>query len=115
MVPMFILHREGIELDGSAPLLQYGMCCVKERLFRHDMTVIGSGGNDVSLLPSFSPTWISFVTLYGGIVAFPNIRGGSEFGTGWADAGKKRHIMNGVSDFVSATCAQFPNTKCIKF
>jgi len=55
------------------------------------------------LLPSFSPTWVTFVTLYGGIVAFPNIRGGSEFGTDWANAGKNRHIMNGVSDFVSAT------------
>ena len=71
------------------------------------MKFIGYAGNDVSLLPRFSPTWISFVALYGGIVAFPNIRGGSEFGANWANAGKKRHIINGVSDFVSATCAEF--------
>jgi len=85
-IPMFVLHRKGIKHDGSAPLLQYGY-----------------GANDDSLLPSFSPTWVSFVTLYGGIVAFPNIRGGSEFGDDWAKAGQKSHVMSGVQDFVSAT------------
>jgi prolyl oligopeptidase PreP (S9A serine peptidase family) len=87
----------------------------KKNYSEHNIKVIGYGGNDVSLLPSFSPTWISFVTLHGGIVAFPNIRGGSEFGKGWADAGKKRHLMNGVSDFVSATYVQFSTTKSMNF
>ena len=83
--------------------------------YGHDAVSVGYGGNDVSLLPSFSPTWVTFVTLYGGVVAFPNIRGGSEFGANWANAGKKRHIMNGVSDFVSATCVPFQSTEIIGF
>jgi len=77
--------------------------------------VVGYGANDDSLLPSFSPTWISFVTLYGGIVAFPNIRGGSEFGKDWANAGQKSHVMNGVRDFVSATCAEFQFSRGMNF
>ena len=84
-------------------------------LFEAKVKVLGYGANDDSLLPSFSPTWISFVTLYGGIVAFPNIRGGSEFGKDWANAGQKSHVMNGVRDFISATYAEFQFSRGMNF
>jgi len=84
-IPMYILHDKSTKLDGTAPLLQHGY------------------GYHSPLLPSFSPTWVTFAAFYGGVVAFPNIRGGLEFGQNWAEAGGKENLMNTVYDFVSAT------------
>lgn len=66
----------------------------------------GYGGNGVALLPSFSPTWVTFAAYYGGIIAFPNVRGGSEFGQHWVDSGSAENLINSVYDFVSATCVR---------
>lgn len=63
----------------------------------------GYGANHVSLLPFFSPTFLTFARLYGGVVAIANIRGGSEFGSNWSDAGTKAHKLNAIDDFIFAT------------
>jgi len=84
-VPMSILHHKNNKLDGTAPCLQYGY-----------------GANGVSLLPFFSPAFLTFVHLYGGVVAVANIRGGSEFGSSWSNAGKKANKLNAVDDFIFA-------------
>ena len=61
-VPMFLLSKKGLKLDGSNPVL---------------MTAYG--GFDISMTPRFSPEAVVWVE-HGGVFALPNLRGGSEFG-----------------------------------
>ena len=63
----------------------------------------GYGSNNVSLVPFFSPLFLAFAHEFGGVVAIPNIRGGSEFGSSWSEAGVKAQKVNAVDDFISAT------------
>ena len=83
-VPMFLVHREDVELDGNQPTLLYGY-----------------GGFAVSLQPRFS----SFTTLWieqGGVYALANLRGGSEFGDEWHKAGMLENKQNVFDDFIAA-------------
>ncbi|NLF44308.1 MAG: S9 family peptidase, partial [Bacteroidales bacterium] len=83
-VPMFIVHKKGIELNGKNPTLLYGY-----------------GGFEVSLTPSFS---ISRLVLLenGGIFAMANLRGGGEYGKEWHEAGTKLKKQNVFDDFIAA-------------
>lgn len=83
-VPMFITHRKGLKLDGSAPTVLYGY-----------------GGFDVSLTPSFSVTMLAWMEA-GGVYALPNIRGGGEYGRDWHHAGIKEKKQNVFDDFIAA-------------
>ncbi|KAF9449560.1 hypothetical protein P691DRAFT_799170 [Macrolepiota fuliginosa MF-IS2] len=65
-VPMFIVRHKSTPFDGTAPAIQYGY-----------------GGFSISIDPFFSPMFLTFIQIYGGVIAVPNIRGGNEFGEDW--------------------------------
>jgi prolyl oligopeptidase len=83
-VSMFVVHKEGIELDGNNPTLLYGY-----------------GGFDVSMRPRFSTgalTWLEA----GGVYAVANLRGGGEYGREWHEAGMLGNKQNVFDDFIAA-------------
>ena len=55
----------------------------------------------MALTPSFSPTFVEWVQL-GGIYAVANLRGGSEYGEAWHQAGMKLKKQNVFDDFIAA-------------
>jgi prolyl oligopeptidase len=83
-IPMFIVHRRGIELDGSNPTLLYGY-----------------GGFQVSMKPRYSISRTTWMEL-GGVFALANLRGGGEYGEEWHLAGTKQNKQNVFDDFIAA-------------
>ena len=83
-VPMFVAHRRDLDLDGARPTLLYGY-----------------GGFNISLRPSFSTADLAWMEM-GGVYAQPNLRGGSEYGESWHEAGKKVLKQNVFDDFIAA-------------
>ena len=83
-VPMFITFKKGLRQDGSNPVYLYGY-----------------GGFNISLPPSFSATRVPFLE-HGGIYAQVNLRGGSEYGEEWHQAGTKMNKQNVFDDFIAA-------------
>jgi prolyl oligopeptidase len=83
-VPMFLVHRAGMERDGTTPTMLYAY-----------------GGFDISLTPYFSPARLAWVEM-GGLLAIPNLRGGGEYGSAWHEAGMKINKQNVFDDFIAA-------------
>ncbi len=83
-IPLYILYRKGIKLDGSHPTLLYGY-----------------GGFNVAMSPHYSEhamLWMS----HGGVYAVAAIRGGGEFGEEWHRAGARENKQNVFDDFIGA-------------
>ena len=83
-VPMFLVHRRGLELDGQNPTYLYGY-----------------GGFDISLTPRYSTVnrvWLEM----GGVLAVANLRGGGEYGKEWHDGGRLQNKQNVFDDFIAA-------------
>jgi prolyl oligopeptidase len=83
-IPMFIVFKKGIKLNGQNPTILYGY-----------------GGFNISLNPGFSPLLIPFLE-QGGIYATANLRGGSEYGEKWHEQGMKLKKQNVFDDFIAA-------------
>ncbi len=84
LVPMFIVHKKGLKLDGNNPTLLYGY-----------------GGFNVSLTPGFSVARLPWLEK-GGVYAMANLRGGGEYGERWHEAGTKLKKQNVFDDFIAA-------------
>uniref|UniRef100_A0A0G4HJG0 Prolyl endopeptidase n=1 Tax=Chromera velia CCMP2878 TaxID=1169474 RepID=A0A0G4HJG0_9ALVE len=84
-VPMFVVHKKGLKKDGSSPCLLYGY-----------------GGFQISIEPTFSPTWLVWMQNLNGVLAVANIRGGLEYGKDWWMGGSKGNKQNCFNDFCAA-------------
>ena len=83
-VPMFLVHRKDLELDGDNPTLLYGY-----------------GGFNVSLTPGFAVSRLVWLEM-GGVFAMANLRGGGEYGEEWHRAGIVHDKQDVFDDFVAA-------------
>lgn len=85
-IPMFIVYKKSLKLDGNNPTLLYAY-----------------GGFNISLRPSYSPATIAWLDL-GGIYVMANLRGGGEYGEEWHETGMKLKKQNVFDDFIA--CAE---------
>ena len=83
-VPMFIVYKKGLKLDGSNPTMLYGY-----------------GGFNITMGPNFIGTTASFINR-GGIYAVACLRGGDEYGENWHKNGMLFKKQNTFDDFISA-------------
>jgi prolyl oligopeptidase len=83
-VPMFVLTREGVELDGARPTV-----------------LTGYGGFGATMQPGFKAQAIAW-TESGGVFAVACLRGGLEYGEEWHRAGMRANKQNVFDDFIAA-------------
>jgi len=86
-IPLSVIHRKGMALDGSHPTI-----------------LEGYGSYGVSLEPGFNPTTLAWIER-GGVIAIAHVRGGGEYGEGWHMAGFRQSKLNTVLDFIA--CGQY--------
>ncbi|CAO1616571.1 unnamed protein product [Sympodiomycopsis kandeliae] len=83
-IPMFITYHKDTKLDGTAPAWLYSY-----------------GGFQIPIGPTFSPSMLSWVKMYRGVLVFVNARGGGEFGEDWHDAGRRFNKHKTFEDVLS--------------
>ncbi len=83
-IPMFIVAKKGLVLDGRNPTIVYGY-----------------GGFNITTLPSFSAARIAWLE-QGGVYVSVNLRGGGEYGEAWHEAGMKEKKQNVFDDFIAS-------------
>lgn len=84
-IPINIIRRKGIRLDGKNPVLLYGY-----------------GGYGVNMTPGFlGAIWRLWIDA-GGVYAVANIRGGAEYGERWHLEGNLTNKQNVFDDFKAA-------------
>jgi len=87
LVPLSIIHRRDLKLDGSHPTLLHGY-----------------GSYGITFDPYFDPTVLAWLER-GGVIAAAHVRGGGENGEDWHNAGRKATKMNTITDFI--VCAKY--------
>ena len=83
-VPLFLVHKKGIELNGN-----------------HETLLYAYGGFGVTLYPAYSSLYMAWLES-GGVFALANIRGGAEYGKKWHEEGKREKKQNCFNDFIAA-------------
>jgi prolyl oligopeptidase len=91
-VPMFLSYKKGLALNGQNPTLLYAY-----------------GGFDIAETPNFRPAILEWMQM-GGVYALANIRGGSEYGEAWHQAGMRAKKQNVFDDFIAAAEWLIANT-----
>lgn len=87
LIPLSIIHRRGLKLDGSNPVL-----------------LNGYGAYGSSLDSNFDPINLAWLER-GGVLAFAHVRGGGEYGDDWHKAGQRLTKPNTWHDFIA--CAEY--------
>lgn len=93
-VPMFIIHKKGIPLDGNNRVLMYGY-----------------GGFHISLTPTFNEFHFKWIA-DGGVYVLVNLRGGGEYGEDWHTQGMKNNKQKVFDDFICAAEWLIDNDYC---
>jgi prolyl oligopeptidase len=88
LVPLSIIYRKGIKLDGSNPTWLYGY-----------------GAYGASEQPYFDLKQLAWFESGGGVLAICHVRGGGEYGEEWHLAGKMTTKPNTWKDFIA--CAEY--------
>jgi prolyl oligopeptidase len=83
-VPMFLVHKKGLKLDGANPTLLHGY-----------------GGFNIATSPGFNSPRLALLE-QGFVYASANLRGGGEYGEKWHEAGTKLKKQNVFDDFIAA-------------
>ncbi len=87
LVPLSIVHKKGMKLDGSNPTILYGY-----------------GAYGISMTPFYRPTFLPWFNR-GGVLAVAHVRGGGEYGEDWHKAGYKATKPNTWNDAIA--CAEW--------
>ena len=84
-VPMIVLYKEGLKMDGSAP------------------TIISTyGGFGEVVTPRLDRGLVYWIEK-GGVYAFIAVRGGGELGISWREAGQRHYKINSINDFIAGS------------
>jgi prolyl oligopeptidase len=86
-VPMFLVHRADLKLNGKNPTLLYGY-----------------GGFNISQTPVFAISRLAWLDM-GGVYAVAVLRGGGEYGEDWHKGGMIHTKQNVFDDFTA--CAEW--------
>jgi prolyl oligopeptidase len=87
LVPLSIVYKKGLVLDGS-----------------HPTRLVGYGAYGITLDPYFNPMVLAWLER-GGVYAVAHVRGGGEYGEDWHLAGRQLTKPNTWKDMIA--CAQY--------